>query len=63
MELLKVEEVAEVGPGDAVLVRKEEAVGLANPGDETAELVVAAGPANFVAAARAMPAAVTSDVH
>lgn len=59
-QIVKGDEIAEIGPGDAVLVRKEEGVGLANPGDEVAELVVAAGPANFVAAVRGMPAPVAT---
>src|SRR5699024_9430089 len=37
-----------VTPGDALLITKEESVGLTNPGTETAELIVAAGPPAFV---------------
>lgn len=62
-QIVKGEQVAEIGPGDAVLVRKEEGVGLVNPGDEVAEVLVAVGPANFVAAVRGMPAAAAVGVR
>lgn len=51
----KGEESITVGTGDAALVRKDEAVSLANHGTETAQIVVAAGPANFVAGIRQWP--------
>lgn len=44
-----------VNTGDAVLVRKDEAVSLANHGSETAQVLVAAGPPNFVAGIRDWP--------
>lgn len=42
-------------PGDAALVRKEEAVSLRNPGTEAAQVVVAAGPPGFVTGIRQWP--------
>ncbi|MDQ2851334.1 MAG: cupin domain-containing protein [Actinomycetota bacterium] len=42
-------ESVEVHVGDSVLISKEEEVALTNPGNSTAEVIVAAGPANFVA--------------
>lgn len=50
------EESVTVEVGDAALVRRDEAVSLRNPGTEAAEVVVAAGPANFVAGIRRWPA-------
>lgn len=44
-----------VGVGDAALIRKEERVALRNPANQPAQLLVAAGPASFVAAIRAWP--------
>lgn len=44
-----------VETGSAALVRKDEAVSLANPGEETAQVIVAAGPADFVAGIRDWP--------
>lgn len=44
-----------VNTGDAALVRKDEAVSLANRGPEPAHVIVAAGPADFVAGIRAWP--------
>ena len=52
----KGEESAEVGVGDSVLIGKDEAVSLTNPDDTTAQLIVAAGPADFITAIRAWPA-------
>lgn len=45
----------DVGVGSSALVRKDEEVSLTNPGDEPAELIVAAGPANFVTGIRQWP--------
>lgn len=45
----------DVRPGDCALVRKDEEVSLVNPGDGTARVIVAAGPANFVAGVRGWP--------
>lgn len=39
----------ELHPGDAGFVGKDEAVSLSNPGDRVAEVLVAAGPASFIA--------------
>lgn len=47
--------VAQGGNGDAMLVCKDELVGLSNPHDEPARLLVAAGPADFVDAVRRWP--------
>lgn len=41
--------------GDSALVRKDEEVALINPAGEPAEVLVAAGPADFVAGIRAWP--------
>lgn len=41
--------------GDSALIRKDEQVSLTNSGDETAEIIVSAGPANFVAGIRQWP--------
>lgn len=38
----------DVGVGDTIFIGKDEEVGLANVGEEAAELIVAAGPAKFV---------------
>lgn len=51
----------DVGVGDALLIGKDEAVALANPHDEVAELIVAAGPATFVSAVSHWPLAETTD--
>lgn len=45
----KGEESMELHPGDAGFVGKDEAVSLSNPGDQAAEVLVAAGPASFIA--------------
>lgn len=44
-----------INAGDAALVRKDEAVSLVNRGPETARVIVAAGPADFVAGIRSWP--------
>lgn len=41
--------------GDAILITKDEEVGLANPGDTPVEVLVTAGPANFVTNIRSWP--------
>lgn len=48
-------EAIEVHVGDSALVGKDEKVSLTNPGTETAEVIVAAGPANFVAGILSWP--------
>lgn len=45
----------DVGVGASALVRKDEEVSLTNPGDEPAEIIVSAGPADFVAGIRRWP--------
>jgi len=45
----------DVDPGDSILVRKDETVSLTNPGDVPAQVVVAAGPTNFLADIRRLP--------
>lgn len=55
VQVSKGEETIEVHPGDAALIRKDEEVSLTNPGSETAHLIVAAGPASFVASIRKWP--------
>lgn len=49
------DESVEVHPGDSVLITKDEAVSLTNPGASAAEVLVAAGPAHFIEAIRAWP--------
>ena len=56
VRIRKGEESVDVGVGDSILIGKEETVSLANPGDITAHLIVAAGPTDFIAAIRAWPA-------
>lgn len=46
-----------VRTGDAALIGRDETVALSNPGPEEAHLIVAAGPADFVAGIRTWPAA------
>lgn len=55
VEISQGDERISVGVGDAVLIRKEEAVGLRNPGPEAAEVFVAAGPAAFVSGLLSWP--------
>ncbi len=55
VRITKGTESVEVNVGDSVLVGKDEAVALTNPGSEPADLLVAAGPANFVAGIRNWP--------
>lgn len=49
-------ETIDVHVGDSALVGKDEEVSLTNPGQEDAQVVVAAGPASFVAGIREWPA-------
>lgn len=55
VRISKGDESVELHVGDSVLVRKDEAVALTNPGSSAAEVIVAAGPAEFVAGIRAWP--------
>lgn len=48
VRIAKGEEIIDVHVGDSALVLKDEAVSLSNPDDSPAEVLVAAGPANFV---------------
>lgn len=48
-------ESIDVHVGDAALIGRQETVSLSNPGEAEAELIVAAGPASFVAGIRAWP--------
>lgn len=57
VRISKGEESIEVNAGDCALVRKDEEVSLINPGNETAQVIVAAGPADFVAGIREWPEA------
>lgn len=45
----------DVNVGDSALFRKHEEVSLTNPGDQDAEIIVAAGPAHFIAGIRSWP--------
>ncbi len=56
VRITKGEEVIEVGTGDAALILKDELVALANPYEEPARLIVAAGPADFVTSVQHWPA-------
>lgn len=49
------EDSIDVHVGDSALVGRDEEVSLTNPGSQDAELIVAAGPADFVAGIRAWP--------
>ncbi len=55
VRISKGDESVEVNVGDSVLVRKDEEVALSNPGSSAAEVLVAAGPASFVASIRRWP--------
>lgn len=50
VQVTKGDQVIDVRPGDALLILKDESVALANPHDDPAELIVAAGPASFLSA-------------
>lgn len=60
VRITKGEESIEVGVGDAALIGKDEAVALTNPGHDEAQVIVAAGPADFVAGIRAWPEPATA---
>ncbi len=60
VRISKGEDSVEVHVGDSVLVSKEEEVSLMNPGSSAAEVIVAAGPADFVASIRGWPEPATS---
>lgn len=60
VRISKDEETIEVGTGDAALILKDERVGLANPYDEPARLIVAAGPADFVTSVERWPVSDTA---
>ena len=60
VRISKGEQSVEVRVGDSVLVGKDEEVSLMNPGSSAAEVIVAAGPANFVARIREWPEPATS---
>lgn len=55
VRIAKGTESVDVNVGDSVLVGKDEAVALSNPGSEPAEVLVAAGPASFVSGIRNWP--------
>lgn len=55
VEISKGDELVKVAVGDAILILKDEAVSLRNPGDQPAHVIVAAGPATFIAGVRAWP--------
>ncbi len=55
VRISKGEESVEVYVGDSVLIGKDEEVSLSNPGDSAAEVIVAAGPTDFVAGIREWP--------
>lgn len=49
-------DVVDVNVGDSALIRKDEEVSLTNPGSEDADVIVAAGPADFITGIRSWPA-------
>lgn len=55
VRISKGEESIDVHVGDSALIRRDEAVALTNPGDTAAEVIVAAGPADFVTGILAWP--------
>ena len=55
VRIVKDSESVDVHVGESVLVGKDEKVALSNPGDTPAEVLVAAGPANFVSGIRGWP--------
>ena len=55
VRVTKNDEVVDLVAGDALLIFKYESVSLSNPHEETAELLVAAGPARFVSTIREWP--------
>jgi len=57
VRVTKDEDGVDVRVGDALLIDKDEAVGLTNTGDEVAELIVAAGPPAFVTTVSRWPLA------
>lgn len=59
VRISKDEESIDVYTGDCALIRKDEEVSMTNPGEQTADVIVAAGPAHFVANIRQWPAAGT----
>lgn len=56
VRITKGKDFIDVNVGDSALVRKDEAVSLTNPGSEDADIIVAAGPAHFIAGIRSWPA-------
>lgn len=56
VQITKGAESVTIAAGDALLVERSEEVSLVNPGPEHAHVIVAAGPANFVAHLRRAPA-------
>ncbi|HLS64589.1 MAG TPA: cupin domain-containing protein [Ruania sp.] len=48
VRIVKGEEAIDVYPGDAAFIDKDEAVSLTNPGNQDAQVFVAAGPTSFV---------------
>lgn len=57
VRISKGEDFLDVNVGDSALVRKDEEVSLTNPGGQDAEIIVAAGPAHFIAGIRSWPGA------
>lgn len=55
--IAKGEESIEVRVGDSALVTRDEEVSLTNPTDEVAEVIVSAGPANFISGILSWPEA------
>lgn len=56
VRITKGEDFIDVNVGDSALVGKNEEVSLTNPGSQDTEIIVAAGPAHFIAGIRSWPA-------
>lgn len=62
VRLSQASESIDVHVGDAAFIGKDEVVSLTNPGEQEAELIVAAGPATFVSTVRSWAARETAIV-
>ncbi|TWP34966.1 cupin domain-containing protein [Leekyejoonella antrihumi] len=55
VRITKGDQIVDLEVGDALLIFKYESVALANPHQQTAEVLVAAGPAAFISTVRRWP--------
>ncbi len=56
VRIAKGADFVDVNVGDSAVIRKDEAVSLTNLGSQDAEVIVAAGPADFITGIRSWPA-------